>query len=147
MTVGDEPQVDELMVERLLVAARDACGSAYAPYSAFPVGAAVLTHGGEIVTGANVENASFGLTVCGERVAVFGAAAGGHREIFAVAVSASRSPGTSPCGACRQVLNEFRPQRADMAIILDEGVRSAPTILQLSDLLPHAFGPPDLEAS
>jgi cytidine deaminase len=147
MTVEGELQVDEPTVERLLVAARHACGNAYVPYSAFPVGSAVLTESGEILTGANVENASFGLTVCGERVAVFGAVAEGHRVILAVAVSAPGSPGTSPCGACRQVLNEFRPRRADMTVILDEGDRSAPTIMRLSDLLPHAFGPPDLEAS
>lgn len=147
MTDGGELQLDEPMIERLLDAARRACANAYVPYSAFPVGSAVLTDSGEILTGANVENASFGLTVCGERVAVFGAVAQGHRQILAVVVSAPRSPGTSPCGACRQVLSEFRPQRADMAVILDEGDRSTPTILHLSDLLPHAFGPPDLEAS
>jgi cytidine deaminase len=146
MTDGGEVRVDGRVIDRLLVAARHASGNAYAPYSTFPVGSAVLTERGEIRAGANVENASFGLTVCAERVAVLGAAAEGHRTILAVAVSAPTSPGAFPCGACLQVLREFRSERGDMAVILDEHDRAAPTILQLSALLPHAFGPPDLEA-
>jgi cytidine deaminase len=128
---------------RLLQAARDAARNAYAPYSGFPVGAAVLTANGEVVTGANVENASSGLTICGERVAIQTAAAKGHREIVAVAVSAPRAAGTTPCGACRQVMNEFKPSNREMLVILDYFDSS--TTVTLSDLLPRSFGPQDLE--
>jgi cytidine deaminase len=126
----------------LLNAARDAATRAYAPYSHFPVGAAVLTAEGSIISGVNIENASYGLTVCGERVAIFTAAAQGHRTIRAVAVSAPRQPGTTPCGACRQVLNEFKPDDVDLMVILD--TLTNPTLVPLASLLPDAFGPRDL---
>jgi cytidine deaminase len=131
------------MIDTLLHAAREAATRAYVPYSHFPVGAAVLTADGSIVTGVNIENASYGLTVCGERVAMFTAAAQGHRTIRAVAVSAPRQPGTTPCGACRQVLNEFKPDDADLIVILDSA--TGPTLVPLAQLLPDAFGPRDLE--
>lgn len=131
------------IVESLVSAARNAATRAYVPYSHFPVGAAVLTDDGSIVSGVNIENASYGLTVCGERVALFTAVARGHRTIRAVAVSASRHPGTTPCGACRQVLNEFKPASEDMLVILDSG--PVGTRVPLADLLPNAFGPRDLE--
>jgi cytidine deaminase len=127
---------------RLLQAARAAARNAYAPYSGFPVGAAVLTANGEVVAGANVENASSGLTNCGERVAIQTAAAMGHREIVAVAVSAPRAAGTTPCGACRQVMNEFKPLTREMLVILDYFDSS--TTVTLSELLPRSFGPQDL---
>lgn len=123
----------------LLDHARRAARNAYAPYSNFPVGAALLLPDGSIVTGANIENASVSLTICAERSAVAMAANAGHREITAVAVSAPRSPGTSPCGACRQVLNEFRPVGGDMVVILDDGEDGIVTSLE--ELLPRAFGP------
>ncbi len=128
---------------QLLAAARAVTVHAYVPYSGFPVGAAVLTGSGDIISGVNIENASYGLTVCGERVAVQTAAALGHRTILAVAVSAPRKAGTTPCGACRQVLNEFKPEDGDMAVILDG--EDGPIVHQLGDLLPHAFGPRDLD--
>lgn len=131
------------MIEQLLSTARDFANRAYVPYSGFPVGAAVLTADGSVIGGVNIENASYGLTVCGERVAIFGAAAAGHREIRAVAVSAPKLSGTTPCGACRQVMNEFKPQDADLMVILDddEGPRQVP----LGRLLPESFGPRDLD--
>ncbi len=95
--------------ERELVArAREAARFTYSPYSRFPVGAAILCADGSIVTGANVENRSYGLTVCAERSALFAAVSSGKREFVAVAVAcpASAVP-VSPCGACRQVLSEF----------------------------------------
>lgn len=130
------------LVQRLLSVARDVATRAYVPYSGFPVGAAVLTADGTVVGGVNIENASYGLTVCGERVAIFTAAAAGHRAIRAVAVSAPRAPGATPCGACRQVMNEFKPAEGDLVVILDaaEGPRQIP----LRELLPAAFGPRDL---
>ena len=126
----------------LLNLARRATENAYVPYSHFPVGAALLVADGSIVTGANIENASYPLTICAERSAVAAAASAGHREISAVAVSAPRSPGTSPCGACRQVLNEFRPADGSMVIILDDGADGIVTSIE--ELLPRAFGPRNL---
>ena len=136
------PGIDSEMTHRLLNAARHAAGNAYVPYSEFPVGVAVLTGDGQIVTGANIENASYGLTVCGERVAIFTAVAAGHREIRAVAISTPRHPGSTPCGACRQVLNEFKPAVEDLVVVLDgpDGIVE----LGLSELLPMTFGPRDL---
>ena len=130
-------------IDQLLSAARAATVHAHVPYSGFPVGAAVLTDSGDIISGVNIENASYGLTVCGERVAVQTAAAVGHRSILAVAVSAPKAPGATPCGACRQVLNEFKPEDQDMVVILDGA--DGPIVHQLGELLPKAFGPRDLE--
>jgi cytidine deaminase len=126
----------------LLDHARRATDNAYVPYSNFPVGAALLLADGSIVTGANIENASYPLTICAERSAGATAASAGHREIRAVAVSAPRSRGTSPCGACRQVLNEFRPTDGDMEVILDDGEEGIMTSIE--ELLPRAFGPRNL---
>ncbi len=131
------------LISHLLAAARAVSANAYAPYSLFPVGAAIVTADGTVVTGCNVENASLGLTVCAERNAIFHAASLGHREIRAVAVVAPNALGTTPCGACRQVLNEFKPISGDLIVIL-EGV-AGPGIVTLDQLLPRAFGPADLE--
>jgi cytidine deaminase len=133
--------IDPAMAERLLTLARDAATRAYVPYSKFPVGAAILTDSGEIVTGANIENVSFGLTCCAERTATFTAAAAGHRTFRAVAVTAPRMEAVTPCGACRQVLNEFRPPDDDLIVILDAA--DGPLQLPLAELLPRAFGPFD----
>ncbi len=135
--------IDDERAAALLAAAREAAGRAYVPYSCFPVGAAALTADGTVVTGCNVENASYGLTVCAERVAVWAAAAAGHREVRAVAVVAPRARGTTPCGACRQVLNEFAPGGGELVVIL-EG-ETGPERTPLSALLPRSFGPRDLE--
>jgi cytidine deaminase len=82
---------------------------AYAPYSDFPVGAALLTRGGRVVHGCNIENASYGLCVCAERTALWKALIEGEREFTAIAVTAREGHGAPPCGACRQVLHEFAP--------------------------------------
>ncbi len=117
----------------LIRAARAARARAYAPYSRFPVGAAALTSDGSIYAGANVENASFGLTQCAERVAMQTAAAAGHVRIRAVAVAGAA--GIVPCGACRQVMAEFGVRTV---VIAAEG--SAPAVVPFVDLLPHPFG-------
>jgi len=135
--------LDETAATALLAAARDAARAAYAPYSGFAVGAAILTADGTIVTGCNVENASYPLTMCGERVAVGSALAAGHRLIRAIAVSTPAAPGGTPCGACRQVLNEFAPPVDPMIVVL-EGP-DGPELVPLSALLPRSFGPRDLE--
>jgi cytidine deaminase len=127
----------------LLARARAAAANAYAPYSGFPVGAALLAADGQIYAGCNVENASIGLTVCAERSAVSAAVAAGQREILAVAVSAPKAAGTTPCGACRQVLNEFRPDAAELVVILDD--RQGGESVRFTDLLPRGFGPKNLE--
>ena len=95
--------------EELLAAARDVRLRAYAPYSKFAVGAALLCDDGTIVAGCNVENASYGLTMCAERNALFAAVAGGRRQFLAIAVAGPEGVATAPCGACRQVLAEFGP--------------------------------------
>lgn len=125
---------------RLLAAARRAATAAYAPYSRFPVGAAVLMADGRIFTGCNVENASFGLTLCAERTAVFSAVAAGSRRLRAVAVFTPTPTPTLPCGACRQVLHEFGPEAQVLSLCAGSGQMET----TLGALLPHAFGPADL---
>ena len=135
--------LDQALIDRMLDEARSAAANAYAPYSNFPVGACILTADGELIRGANIENASYPLTTCAERVAVNTAAANGVRTVVAVAVSAPRAFRASPCGACRQVLNEFKPSEGTMTVILD-GVEG-PMATTLDTLLPDAFGPRDLD--
>ncbi|HEU68206.1 MAG TPA: cytidine deaminase [Candidatus Acetothermia bacterium] len=125
----------------LVAAAVEARERAYAPYSGFRVGAALLSKGGRVFTGCNVENASYGLTVCAERVALFRAVSEGVREFEAIAVACGDSP-CSPCGACRQALYEFAP---DLTVILADGEGRRWEVVSLSDLLPQGFGPADLE--
>jgi cytidine deaminase len=125
---------DELR-QRLIDAALKARQQAYAPYSKFPVGAAVLTEEGQVFIGCNVENASFGLTNCAERAAVFAAVAAGHRQFAAVAVATEG--GYSPCGACRQVLAEFSD---DLPIlIIDARSEGRVEEVSLTELLPRRF--------
>lgn len=133
--------MDQAAIDRLVAAARDARAHAYAPYSRFHVGAAVLA-GGRVFTGVNVENASYPLTVCAERNAVGAAVAAGETRIDAVAVSADGDEPTPPCGGCRQVLNEFGPEM----LVVCEGTSGRRTDWVLSDLLPHSFGPASLPA-
>ncbi len=123
--------------ERLLAASRNARSMAYAPYSKYAVGAAVLTDDGQIFAGCNVENASYGLTVCAERVAVCSAVAAGFRKIAAVCVSLTGTP--VPCGSCRQFLHEFNPQMIVLLDDLDQPAEDLPECVRLSDLLPRAF--------
>ena len=123
----------------LVRAAREAREHAYAPYSHFRVGAALLTRSGRVFTGVNVENASYGLSVCAERVAAFNAVAAGEREFEAIAVVTGN--GVMPCGACRQVLAEFGP---DMRIIVADAEGNSRTY-RLPDLLPGRFTPEDLK--
>lgn len=132
----------QAQIDELVAAAAAARENAYAPYSRFKVGAAVLTEDGRIVTGVNVENASYGLTICAERNAVFAAVTGSKQppRLRAVAVVTEISPPAMPCGACRQVLYEFGPQ-ASVICANDRGERR---IASVAALLPDAFGPSDL---
>lgn len=136
-------EITSELKNQLLQTARDFATRAYVPYSDFPVGAALLLEDGSIVGGVNIENASYPLTICGERSAVVTAASAGFRTIYAVAVSAPKAAATTPCGACRQVLNEFKPANGEMLVLLDEGSTWQETTLDA--LLPQAFGPRDLE--
>lgn len=142
-TMDGVESIDEATVERLLEVARDFATRAYVPYSGFPVGAAVLTDDGSIIGGVNIENASYPLTVCGERTAIGTAAAMGHRVVRAVAVSAPKAKGTTPCGGCRQVMNEFKPADGDLIVIIED--ESGPRQVPLRMLLPDSFGPRDLD--
>ena len=129
--------LSSLQRRRLVAAARRAAAAAYAPYSKFRVGAAVLTRSGQIFGGCNVENASYGLSNCAERTAVFKAIAAGRREIVAVAVYTPTRKPTLPCGACRQVLHEFGPA----AEVVCACASPARVVTALDQLLPGAFGP------
>lgn len=119
----------------LIAAALAACRRAYAPYSDFQVGAALLTADGEIITGCNVENASYGLTVCAERTAVGNAVSAGHQSFLALAVASRR--GVTPCGACRQVLAEFCDDLPILLIDVDQP--DAVREVRLAELLPDLF--------
>ncbi|QEH32786.1 Cytidine deaminase [Aquisphaera giovannonii] len=127
-------------------AAREAAARAHAPYSRFRVGAAVLTDRGTVHAGCNVENASYGLTICAERNAIFRAvcqADEGPLRIRAVLVYTPTEAPTAPCGACRQVLNEFGPQ----ALVICECDGPDAIETSVDRLLPSAFGPHNLDAS
>ncbi|XP_062372235.1 zgc:103586 isoform X1 [Sardina pilchardus] len=131
-------QVAELVSKCLQ--ARD---MAYCPYSRFPVGAAILTSGGTIITGCNVENASYGLTVCAERTAIQRAVAEGHRSFTAIAVTCDiKDSFVGPCGACRQVLMEFGSEW-DIYLTKPDGSYKKTS---LKELLPFAFSPAHLRA-
>jgi cytidine deaminase len=122
---------------QLIQAAAKARRRAVAPYSKFQVGAALLTKTGEVITGANVESASYGLTCCAERVALFTALTSGRKNFTAIAVVARLAGAPMPCGACRQLLAEYAPE----AIVFVADSKQLKTIKQFSvrELLPGAF--------
>ncbi len=122
-------------LDRLVQAALDSRKSAYAPFSKFLVGAAIEDAQGRIHTGCNIENASYGLTVCAERTAVLKAVSEGVREFVRIAVAAETDPLTPPCGACRQVLAEFCD---DLEIVMVNPAGKTESV-RLKDLLPRAF--------
>lgn len=121
----------------LQFAARGVRQLAWAPYSGFFVGAALLTETGEIISGCNIENASYGLTICAERAAVCRAIAMGHRQFQAICISLAGNP--VPCGACRQFLMEFGSNLQVLLDSTDEPEGSAPEVVYLHELLPRAF--------
>ena len=126
--------------KKLRNAAKDASERAYAPYSGFPVGAAVLGASGRIYAGCNVENASYGLSNCAERTAIFSAIAAGEKRLKCVVVYTPTKTATAPCGACRQVIHEFGP--GARVISFCEGRDEIDVSIEA--LLPGAFGPADL---
>ncbi len=120
--------------EALVELAKKARAHAYAPYSGFAVGAAVLAADGRVFVGCNIENASYGLTNCAERTAIFSAVAAGAREIRALAVVADGALPCSPCGACRQVIAEFAVERIILA-----NLKGRRRVVTKEELLPFAF--------
>ena len=119
----------------LVAAARRAREHAHAPYSTFKVGAALETADGQVFTGCNIENATYGLTICAERVAIFKAISEGHRAFTRIAVVADTTAPTPPCGACRQILWEFA---GDIEVILANTMRETGRF-KLRELFPHPF--------
>lgn len=132
---ADFASLDRELLDRLLSAARRAATNAYAPYSRFPVGAACCGGSGTIHVGANVENASYGLTICAERNAVFQAVGAGDRDLRAIVLYTPTPSPVTPCGACRQVLCEFGD---DIAVVC---CCDGPQVLEFTsgELLPERF--------
>ncbi len=128
--------------EALILAALAARGNAYAPYSNFAVGAAVLTASGQVFCGVNVENATFGLTICAERTAMACAVTAGHRDIVAIAVVTPTAGPASPCGMCRQMMVEFNPE---MTVLL-ANLQGDTVETTAAALLPGAFTRKDLDS-
>lgn len=134
--------IDSDTIERLRALAKAASERAYCPYSKFRVGAAVIGRSGRVYTGCNVENASYGLTNCAERTAVFRMVAAGETEFNAIVIYTPTPKATAPCGACRQVLNELSPN-AEVISVCDGPDLQKSTV---AALLPAAFGPQNLMA-
>lgn len=126
--------------EMLILQAKDAMKNAYAPYSRFKVGAAVVTKGGEVFKGCNIENASYGATNCAERTAIFKAISEGYREFEKIAIVASSGDYASPCGICRQVLAEFMPEGEVILCSEETGV----VTYTVRELLPMGFRKEDI---
>jgi cytidine deaminase len=131
---------DTKTLQEMAKRAKAISGKAYCPYSKFRVGAVVLTDDGEIYEGCNVENASYGLTICAERNAIFHMVARAGQKIAAIVIYTPTPKPSAPCGACRQVINEFGPESLVMSVC------DGPDVLRkkLSELLPDAFGPANL---
>lgn len=136
MVVSKEMKID------LLDAARKVRGFAYAPYSSFAVGAALLAKDGKVFCGANVENALYGASICAERAALVKAVSEGAREFLAIAVATNSNPPAFPCGFCRQMLSEFSPKLLVLAGGREETIETS-----LDILLPSMFGKLDLDSS
>ena len=147
MSGGDTVNpIDSDLLDALAEHALTAQTRAYAPYSGYAVGAAVLA-GGEVFAGANCENASYGASVCAERHAIAAAVFEGHRAVDAIAVATNSSPPAALCGICRQVLREFAggdPEAVRVVLVNPRGERSETT---LAALLPASFGPDQLPSS
>lgn len=131
--------MDKQPIIEAAVAARE---KAYAPYSNYPVGAAVLAGSGRIYSGCNIENASYGLTICAERVALASAIAAGERTFLGLAIAGGDGTPSMPCGACRQFIAEWADEDLPISVVSAQGQRLD---LTLGDLLPHAFTPKSLQ--
>lgn len=123
-------------ITNLVQLAIEASEKAYVPYSHFPIGAAVRTKDGRVFTGCNIENASFGLSNCGERTAIFKAVSEGYKEFSEIAIYGETEKPISPCGACRQVMAEFFEPSATVTLIANDGQTVEMTV---GELLPYSF--------
>ncbi|XP_067659021.1 cytidine deaminase-like [Haliotis asinina] len=136
------PGYSEEQLQKILKACHEMKEMAYCPYSKFPVGAALLTEDGTMFTGCNVENASYGLSICAERTAIVKAVSEGHRKFTAIAIASDMKEMIVPCGVCRQSLAEFGVNwdvymtKPDMTY----------TVMKVKELLPLAFVPTDLQS-
>ncbi|MFO0816643.1 MAG: cytidine deaminase [Pirellulales bacterium] len=128
--------IDPSLINSLIARARAAAEASYSPYSRFPVGAAVLTANGNIYAAPNVENASYGLTICAERNAMFHAIAASERRIVAIALFTPTDSVYTPCGACRQVISEFADHDSIVLCVTNNGRYEQFT---MAELLPHGF--------
>lgn len=126
----------EVDYKLLMDAAKEASKQSYSPFSKFPVGAGILAGSGKIYTGCNVENSSFGMTICAERCAIFKAVSEGEREILAVAIFSPKEDDCYPCGACRQVMYEFQGEN-EIEVITEE--KGNLNVKKLRDFLPFGF--------
>ena len=122
--------------DKLIGLAKEAQEKAYVPYSKFPVGAALITEDEDIYTGCNIENASFGLTNCGERTAIFKAVSEGYKDFSEIAIYGKTKYPISPCGACRQVMAEFFEPSAKVTLISEIGKT---VVMTVEELLPYSF--------
>ncbi len=129
-------KLSHAIIIQLISDARKAREFAYAPYSGFQVGAALMTKDGKVFSGCNVEISNFSTTICAERTALVKAVSEGYQEFVAIAVIADRPMPTSPCGQCRQALNQFGP---DMEVIMATTQNDEIEVMSLSDLLPRSF--------
>lgn len=133
---GDDSARNDLHTG-LLSRARDAARASYSPYSKFPVGAALLTRKGDVFTGCNVENASYGAGVCAERTAIVKAVSEGHKDFEMIAVVCGTAKNIWPCGICRQFICEFGAG----IVVIAENERDEIEVMTISELLPKLFGP------
>ena len=125
----------DINYQEMLDIAKEVSKNAYAPFSKFVVGACILTTGGKYYSGCNVENSSYGLTICAERCAIFKAISDGEKEIQAVAIYSPNTDACYPCGACRQVIYEFAVEGAQIITEKDGAIK----VDFINDLLPHGF--------
>ena len=132
--------INQAISIQLLQQAKEVSVNAYAPYSKFKVGAALITENGEVFSGCNVENASYGLTFCAERSAIAAMIANGHKKFEAIAIYAQSATDCYPCGACRQWMYEFGKE----AQVIVEDEDHNPRVISVQELLPKAFGPENL---
>ncbi|MBL6991381.1 MAG: cytidine deaminase [Bacteriovoracaceae bacterium] len=131
---------DDQSISQLRTLAQKASTNAYAPYSKAQIGSAVMTESGQFFSGCNVENSSFGATICAERVAILNAVSSGHRQITKLYVYSKQ--GWPPCGMCRQVVREFCDQNLQVIIGDEKGNEQ---IISIEDIFPYSFGPEHLK--
>lgn len=129
--------MEKALAEKMIDLAIEQLNFSYTPYSHFKVGAALLTRGGKLYGGCNIENAAYGPTICAERAAVAKAVSEGHRDLSAIAIAGRSEDYCWPCGVCRQVLYEFAPE---LTVLVARGDGNY-VKLPLKELLPHGFGP------